>query len=181
MVESLLDQGLDIDRRVAGSDSPLTLAIKNGDIRMAWVLLERGAQMDRRDDRTASPLETAIGLGELALMLIDRGADITHQDHQALRLAASRGQAAVARRLLAEGGDANARSFKRDSGSRWLSPLMAAARAGQLDLVRLLLEQGGDPAAKSASGLSAYEYAQAAFRDHPQQSDYREILRLLSP
>lgn len=84
--------------------------------------------------------------------------------NDALRRAASAGDTASVRQLIAEGADVNAQD------SYGYTALISAAWKGHLDTVRLLLDAGADPNLETSYGATALS---SAARHHP------EIVRML--
>jgi len=72
--------------------------------------------------------------------------------------AAGLGSNGIARVLLDQGADVNAKP------TGGYTPLMAAALNGQKELVQLLIARGADPSAKDVSGRTAAGYAARLFR-----------------
>jgi ligand-binding sensor domain-containing protein len=111
-----------------------------------------------------TPLEAAVlrRQTEIALLLIDRGADVNAKDARgrtALHLADQR---EVAEKLLASGADVHARD------GTGLTPLHAVCcrSSGNAGLVELLLDSGADVNAVDSDGRTAYSYAASvAVRD----------------
>ncbi len=181
LAEALLDRGL----FAGGKDARAALlhAVRNGDRDMVWMLLDRGADSAPTPDRGTSVLETAVEHArvDIALLLIDQGTDLAHGNHHALRMAARRGQAAIALRIIQEGVPIDDRSYQRLPVNRQSSALMEAAREGQSAMVELLLGRGADPTLTDARGKTAYQLAQANARWHPERPGYAIILERLRP
>jgi ankyrin repeat protein len=158
-VRQLLDEGLDPNlAEPARGDTALIVALRENADAVFQLLLSQ----------PATRLEATAGNGDTALMvaaylhkeaavqaLLARGAAVNRPNWTPLHYAASAGDVAIMRILLAHGARIDAVSDKK------LTPLMLAARDGQESAVRLLLEQGADPALVSAYGWDAEQFARA--------------------
>jgi ankyrin repeat protein len=90
---------------------------------------------------------------EAVRVLQGRGGEINNPGWTALHYAAFQGQTAVAKYLLDNRAEVNARA------PNGITPLMAAVRNGHLDTAKLLLSQGADPSAKNDAGGTALQWA----------------------
>jgi ankyrin repeat protein len=125
----LLDQGVDVNRRLFQGWTALCAACYAGHLRVAELLLKRGADATQTTSSGSGPLILASeeGHADVVALLIARGcADIDATDavyrHTALWLASCNGHAGAARGLLDAGAD-----FLRADG-RGRSPLLIASR-----------------------------------------------------
>jgi ankyrin repeat protein len=78
-----LDHGLDIDAYVDDAETPLLLAVKNGNAAMALYLITQGADVRfkrNRDGQSALKLSVIDGNVALARILLEQGADPNGQD-----------------------------------------------------------------------------------------------------
>ncbi|MDR2128952.1 MAG: ankyrin repeat domain-containing protein [Burkholderiaceae bacterium] len=107
-----------------------------------------------------SPLMMAAlkGQADIARQLIAKGAAINKSGWTPLHYAATGGHAELIKLLLKAGADLDARS-PNDS-----TPLMMAARYGSAESVRLLLKAGADPHARNHLGMDALDFALSASR-----------------
>ncbi|MEM7482831.1 MAG: ankyrin repeat domain-containing protein [Acidobacteriota bacterium] len=150
----LIDDGADVDQKVAGRGTPLIVAAAEGDLEMVELLLAEGADVGltetrgpRRSGLQRSALTTAAGAGHLAIVetLLAAGAEVDmapRGDATALIEAIRSGHTDIALLLLDSGADPD-RKMRNDG-----SPLIAAARRGDLVLTEALLAQGADPSAR---------------------------------
>jgi ankyrin repeat protein len=112
MVEALIEAGATVDVTNDFGTTPLTEAIKLGDVRLVRMLLDAGADPDspNQDMQTVLMLASNIGLLEIAELLIARGADVnaveTFRGQNALMWAAGQGHPDIVDLLLANGADA---------------------------------------------------------------------------
>ena len=132
----------------------------------AKLLLSKGADpcaVDPRDGGMA-PLHQAVANGDecepIAITLLDNGADVrgktAAEGLTPLHLAARGGHDALARLLIARGGEVNARA---NDGR---TPLHLAAKHGRENTAKILLDNGADAKAKDKKFLTAdYEAAKA--------------------
>ena len=108
---------------------PLFGAARGGHIAVMRLLLDAGAvQLDGALHIAASLGRTAVGA-----LLLDRGADATSREHEALQRAASNGHLEFVRLLLDRGAPANGAGGE---------PLRVAREEGHAAIVALLLERG---------------------------------------
>ena len=111
LVGWFLERGLDIEAYVNGAETPLLLAVQNGQTAMALYLITRGAEIDfkrNRDGQTALQLAVSEGNVELARMLLEQGADpnsATRRGFTALDSAVRRCDGPTAGVLLEHGAD----------------------------------------------------------------------------
>jgi len=128
-------------------ETPLSVASRRGYSEVVRVLLEHGADTEARDNGTYSPLDWASdGHVEVVQVLLEHLADVNSFDKDdritALHLASEYGEVAIARVLLANGADANAKQWDNQT------PLHRAINDG---VARVLLENGADPNARDSS------------------------------
>src|SRR5262245_53897387 len=128
--------------RVAG-DSPLTKAVKSGDLADARKLIASRADVNARSGDGSTPLLWAAHKSdvEMAQILIKAGAQVDVANNYGITplLDASRtGDAEMMDLLLKAGAD------PKRAHPEGETPLMAASRSGSLPAVRLLLDRGAD-------------------------------------
>src|SRR5262249_29968111 len=134
LVRLLLDHGADVDAKTQLGSTPLFVAASaNGTAGVAARLLEKGANPDAADNRGVTPLVAAAGVGNTA----------------------------VAKRLLARGGNPNA--YASGMGQKTATPLMGAAHNGDVELARLLHASKPDPNVKSPDNDGAVKNGRVAF------------------
>jgi ankyrin repeat protein len=124
-------------------DSPVTKAVKAGDLAAVRKLIAAGADVNSASGDGSSPLLWAVHRSDLdmAQVLIKAGArpDIANRYGVTPLLEASRtGDVEMIELLLKAGAD------PKHAHPEGETPLMAAARSGSVDAVRLLLEHGAD-------------------------------------
>jgi ankyrin repeat protein/beta-lactamase regulating signal transducer with metallopeptidase domain len=133
----LIERGADVNAAIDGT-SPLWMAVSGHQTDVVRALLAKGA-----DPNKNMPLFSAIkslrfpnGSPEIAILLIDRGADVnaTHEGTTPLLLAIEAQQIDIVRALLAKGADPNAPNSNRRT------PLQAAA--GKPEILQLLISAG---------------------------------------
>ena len=143
VAERLLASGADVKTRDKRLMTALAYAVTSGSTNMVKSLLDKGADPDvKAIDGVPLVLHGMRGEGEIARLLIDRGADIhavTSDTGDTLLMNASRwGSGRFVDILLEKGADVNAVS--RDG----YTALMYAARNGRADAVERLLKAGAD-------------------------------------
>jgi ankyrin repeat protein len=144
-VQSLLDQGADVNARDALGDTALHQAALHADAEMMRCLIRRGADVNAGSLQGDSVLLRAVHDPDKVQLLLEQGARV---ENRALLLAASLpGSRPTLTLLLHGGGTVNA-----DVGG--VTALMCAAFGGDLESVRFLLERGADARARTETGLT---------------------------
>ncbi|VDB88203.1 unnamed protein product [Peniophora sp. CBMAI 1063] len=128
------------------SDTPLHLAVRNGDVDVVGSLLSQGANLEALDTHGSTALFIAADMGkiDIARLLVTHGASVSMEciDRPELRpwtilqIAAHKGHADIVRLLLDNGADVDGHSEGRPT------PLYEAVNEGFIDVVRLLLSRG---------------------------------------
>ena len=136
-----------------GGITPLCIAARLDQLRVARFLLDAGAVVDLPSDGS-SPIHNAAAAGHKAMveLLLDRGADVNARDSSGrmpIHLAAENGFQAVVEALLVRKADVNAQANKQ------LTPLLLAATKGHSAMVDLLIAKGAQLDAKDARGWTA--------------------------
>ena len=131
--------------------TPLHLASRQGNEKVARVLVEHGADVAAKDRYGSTPLHEASSPGhlDLARFLVEHGADVSAKDADGwtpLHYALSGGHVNLARFLVEHGADVSAK--RKDESI----PLHQALSRGDMELVRFLVEHGGDASAKDGNG-----------------------------
>ncbi len=157
MVESLINQGADLEQLNQDGWTPLSLAASRGHLETVWLLLERGANLEHQVKHHGwAPLSMAASNGhaETAQLLLDRGATIDRQDiygETPLLVAAKRAKLNVVRLLLDRGANIDL------PGIGGNTPLAIASfvrffHRDKLQILQLLLERGADIDHKNIHG-----------------------------
>ncbi len=141
----LLDCGQDLNARSEHNETPLHFACDRGNAAVAHWLIEKGADVNAADDKTReSPLLYAVTqqLETVVRALLERGASprIRSPDGMTLLHAAcERGNASIARMLIAKGAYINAAG-----GEKRRSPLFMTLASSSEECFDLLLANGAD-------------------------------------
>lgn len=148
LIQSLLKGGADVNS-VDDEDTPLTLAVREGDVGIAQLLIARGANVNKKNFIGQPPLVCVPSLTKkttrlrMLRLLLNHGADpdsgsgIGMDADDSIFLTTVRvGQVEEARLMLAKGASVN---FVGDLG---ITPLDEAVRNRDLPMIRLLQTQG---------------------------------------
>ncbi|HTH77701.1 MAG TPA: ankyrin repeat domain-containing protein [Ramlibacter sp.] len=160
-VRALLQRGFDPNTPSLEHLDGLYVALRDGSLKVAQVLADwPKANVDTRTDHDETPLMMAClrGQADIARKLIARGADVNKAGWTPLHYAATSGNVTIIRMLLDENAYIDADS---PNGS---TPLMMAAMYGTPESVKLLLDSGADPTLKNQLGLTALDFAKRADR-----------------
>lgn len=145
MAEKLISAGAKVNTTGDYGETPLTLALANGDAALAENLLKAGADPKATRWNGETALMIAAGVGSVAevKLLLDRGADVNGAEPQslqnALMWAASEGHAAVVDLLIQRGANVKAAS------KAGFTPLIFAALKNDPVSVKRLLTAGANP------------------------------------
>jgi uncharacterized protein len=163
-VVGLALRGFDLNTRNEDGDPGLTLALREGSLKVAsFLLTQRSVKAELRNPAGESPLMIAAIKGhlELARALIRRGAEVNKPGWTPLHYAASRPEPDsldMVRLLLEHHAYIDAESPNKTT------PLMMAAMYGDRSVVRLLVEEGADASLRNEQGLTAVDFARRADR-----------------
>lgn len=161
-VSELLNRGFDPNAVDESGQPALTLALRDGAVRVGAALLAHPTiQPDQVNAAAETPLMMAAlkGHAALASRLLERGAAVNRAGWSPLHYAATGPDPSIVRLLVERGGALDARS---PNGS---TPLMLAAQYGSEDTVALLLEGRADPTLRNDLGLTAADFARRGGRD----------------
>lgn len=144
-------------------NSPLGVAVRNGDEAAVQTLIAAGADPNQPCDGGFPPLTLAIILRRptTALLLIRLGADVNRRSYVGstpLMAACIAGFDDVVEKLIRAGADVNARQDVAGRGSG-RTALMVSAAAGHAEIVQKLLLNSADAAIKDFQGSTALDLA----------------------
>jgi hypothetical protein len=150
-VGALLDQGLDPNTADADGNSILMTAARLGYRDLTALLIKRKASVARRSPHgdTALMFASLKGQLDIAKLLLENGAEISHGGWTPLHYAAFEGGPDLVKFLIEKGADRNGLA------PNGFSPLMLAARSGQLEAARVLLYEDADLTVKGPKGETA--------------------------
>lgn len=162
VVHSLVQRGFDANSRDPKGQTGLFLALRGGAFAVADALLKEPS-LDvnalNGSDESALMIAALKGEADWAQRLLDRGAQVNKAGWSPLHYAATGPEPAVVRLLLDRGANINAESPNRST------PLMMAAQYGNEASVELLLARGADPRLRNDRDLNAADFARLAKRD----------------
>jgi uncharacterized protein len=161
-IRELIDQGVDINQHDSnGSETPLSYAIEQNQIRIVEMLLDLGADPNQLccDDRyTSLTLAIELNNAEIVKLLLLRGADPNAGgiDGSGLEMAAKEGKVDFVRVLLSAGAAVNPENSLPDFFQSinqevpetlvdiaW-TPLMSSVTYGHLEIVKILVDAGAN-------------------------------------
>ena len=155
-VRSLLARGFNPNTKDEKGTPGLIVALQEGALRVASLLIESPRLVpETRNAADESPLMMAAlkGHAELARRLIARDADVNKPGWTPLHYASTSGQVAIIQLLL------DNHAYSDASSPNGTTPLMMAAFYGTPSAVKLLLEAGADPLLKNEQALTAIDFA----------------------
>ena len=147
----IIQKGISVDDANASGETPLFMAVKNGNPSAINTLLENRANLNARDKQGNTSLHAAVrwNTKESAALLISSGIDINAHSLNggtALHEAVLLGMTEIETLLIKEGADLEARDA---DGS---TPFMEAVRAGLLPSAEKLAAGGADTSTRNSRG-----------------------------
>jgi ankyrin repeat protein len=160
-VTELLQRGFDPSTPSERQVDGLYMALQEGSLKVARVLIDwPKTNIEHRTPQDESPLMMAAlkGHADLARRLVAKGADVNKPGWAPLHYAATSGNVEIIRLLL------DNHAFIDAESPNGTTPLMMASQYGTPEAVRLLLDEGADPLQKNQLGLSALDFSRRASR-----------------
>ena len=161
IVESfLLNKDIDLNsHRGQNMDTPLHLAVNNGNIIICTMLLKNGAKVEVLNVNNVTPLHIAIAHGNIKIVnvLLSYGADIHRKDKENksyLHITASRGHVALSKKLVQ---DYNFQIDKTDN--KGFNGLHSVTESGSLELFQYFVEKGTNVYSRTKSGRNCLHIA----------------------
>jgi ankyrin repeat protein len=153
-VKEALSRGANVNVETDSGDTPLTIAVGTGDMKILEHLVSNGADVNRVPRQGYTPLMTAAGYGrrQALQLLLDQGADPNLADREGnspLMVSALNGRTHAVTALLEKKADLDRRN------TEGCTALMLAAENDRRKTVRLLLEAGADPNIADKAGNTA--------------------------
>jgi uncharacterized protein len=157
-VHELLTRGFDPNAVDESGQPALTLAAREGALRVAEALLARPElKLDAKNRAGETPLMK--GRASLVKRLLELGAAVNQAGWSPLHYAATGPDSDIVRLLVERGAALDAPS------PNATTPLMMAAQYGSEASVQLLLARGADPSLRNERGLGAADFARLAGRE----------------
>ena len=158
MVQTLLDLGLNANKKDDTGQASLHRATRRANEAMIRLLLERGAEIDCSDDDGRTPWSANVRMADKHVLkiLLDAGADPSTQGLQGvseLYTAAKDGETDCVKYMLECGTNASIRT-----NYDW-TPLHWASADGHIECVKLLLAAGANPSALSDQNVTPLDLA----------------------
>ena len=169
-IESLLENGADINHKTSHGATPLHKAAEYGQNDAVKKLIDNGADIDAMDNKGRTPLYLSIESKEIetAIFIINHGADVNLANKKGLTpliWASLEGQTDVVNSLISKGANVNAKD--KDG----FSPLFAAAQKNDVDVGKSLIKARAKVNIKTNDGSTPLYIAA--------QKGYREVVELL--
>jgi len=160
------DVSLETDRE---GDSPLNLAVREGEFEIVRSLLEAGAPQERLDLCGQKPFHLTMAKGDVAIaeLLIKHGADVNEA-------------------FKKEPSEEFLRQVKTEGVGRWalknsegLNPLMLASDSGNLPMARLLIMNGANPG--KSTRVSGHRFWPLTFAARQKNARMQQVLFKRTP
>jgi uncharacterized protein len=159
VIQSLLQRGFDPNTLDPKKLHGLFIALREPSPKVAQLLINTPKiDLNPITEDGETPLMMAVfkGQTELAIKMIEKGADVNKTGWTPLHYAATAGNVQLINILLENHAYIDAESPNKTT------PLMMAAHYGTAGAVKLLLEEGADVSLKNDLGLTAIDFAQQA-------------------
>ena len=142
--------------------SPLSLALRRDNLKMARLLLAQGARMDPSDESILAEIDYAARMGRLATLkfVITQGIPVDVRfscGGTPLHRASANGQVEAVRYLIDEGADVNA--VDNANNTALSAACFTAPKATVVQTVELLLDNGADPYIEDDYGHNTFYFA----------------------
>lgn len=181
-MESLLNQGMDVNADMGGGVVLVMKAANIGKPGMVKLLIKKGADINRKTNSGDNALMSALSNSkhgiEIAEILLSAGADVrvtnARNGYNPVWKALPRIKTGKANdpgfqlmeNILSKGADVDAPFLTQNKTLSGMTPLFSAAKRGHLDVVKLFLNYGADKTKTTADGKTAADFARKS--RHPE-------------
>ena len=157
-------------------NTPIHIAVYNGNASIAELLIKKGANINVENNREECPIHIAVynGNASIAELLIEKGANIdleNRHNQSPLHIAVYNGNASITKLLI----DKGAKRFVGDES--YYTPIDYALEQGNYDIVELLVNKGFD-AEDNYVTRGKYYYGSTVLQKSL-KNGYTDIARLL--
>ncbi|MEJ5251855.1 MAG: ankyrin repeat domain-containing protein [Chthonomonadetes bacterium] len=163
-VRKLLEEGLSVNARNDGGETPLHIAVNYEKPRIVRALLKAGADVNARDNWDYTPLHIAVenGNARIVELLIAAGADLNAQNrdgHTPLHIALEQSYPEIARILIGHGANTEVRDNHGFTPLQWAAmvdwslQMRHAINTGDAQKLREILASGISPNTPNRFGV----------------------------
>ncbi len=192
IIQTLLDEGADINAEDDWAYNALDHAVENNYVEAAKLFIEKGADVNRTAgyDRTALMIAAEANSADAVKLLLDNGAQIdvkdTMHNWSALMHAAAKNSADAVRVLMKHGANASLRNDPPNPDNEAIdlaanpcfnTALTIAASKNSLDALKALIDCGADINIKDNQGSTALDIAKWYVREKHKGQEMIDLLK----